>query len=187
MATNFLERDLEDIIFDNPEECRKRGLRVIGSKVYRQVRLNQYGVCDLLTIEIFNSRVLVTVYELKHNKIGFNELGQISRYISGIYRILVGFTPSMEKDLIVRGVLIGKQIDDSDNFKYVYNQLDAITIYNYSYKSTGIKFEHFYPDTKIYTNKKYPIHFLKKEILRVKYEKDKNDYDKRFVKVYDIF
>ena len=47
----FLEKDLEDIIFEAPrEELAKRGLHIEG-KMYRQLRIGNYGIADLVTIQ----------------------------------------------------------------------------------------------------------------------------------------
>lgn len=79
----FIEKNLEDIIFQsNRLELSKRGLNLRG-KIFRQVRIGNYGTADLVTIKKPNfysksewnnpyhdERFLVTIYELKQEKIG---------------------------------------------------------------------------------------------------------------------
>jgi hypothetical protein len=48
---DFLEKDLEDIIFDSPnEELRKRGLNIWGKKK-RQLNIGNYGRADIITYD----------------------------------------------------------------------------------------------------------------------------------------
>ena len=47
----FLEKDLEEIIFETSnKELNERGLFVYGKK-YRQLRIGNYGVADLVVVD----------------------------------------------------------------------------------------------------------------------------------------
>lgn len=81
----FLEKDLEDIIFNaDNESLQSRGLEIRGFKK-RQLNIGNYGIADIVTFERSNyideeyaeyvggenkthSRPIITVYELKKNK-----------------------------------------------------------------------------------------------------------------------
>ena len=161
----FLERNLEDILFDalqSKEQYRMindRGLCIAKPfLVKRQLRIGNYGTCDLITLnrpyeardaENFvwdREKLIITVYELKQNKISFNSLLQLIRYMRGITRWMdknKGF------DFTVRGILIGKSIDVQSDYIYLFeyfsdnddSHLGCIDTYSYNYKIDGIEFK----------------------------------------------
>ena len=84
----FLEKDLEDIIWESDNiKLRKRGLSINGIKK-RQLKIGNYGIADLVTcyksINDFNNGLIVTVYELKKEKAGISAFLQALRYCKGI-------------------------------------------------------------------------------------------------------
>ena len=49
---NFLEKNLEDIIFETDNvDLRKRDLFIFGKKK-RQVRIGNYGTCDTMVVKV---------------------------------------------------------------------------------------------------------------------------------------
>tara|TARA_R110000803_G_scaffold199696_1_gene263810 strand:- start:590 stop:1051 length:462 start_codon:yes stop_codon:yes gene_type:complete len=138
----FLEKDLEDIIFNAPnEDLRKRGL-FIGGKKLRQVRIGNYGIADLITVN-FNTEVcdgtvtqypVVTVYELKKDSVNGSTFTQLLRYVKGVKRYC---DINYEFNVIVKGVMIGSST--SDDIIYLPCVSDFRT-YNYNYNYDGIKF-----------------------------------------------
>ena len=73
----FLEKDLENIIWESDnEKLREKGLEIYGKK-FRQIRIGNYGVADLITVDrrkdCFDGNFLdITVYELKKEKAGIS-------------------------------------------------------------------------------------------------------------------
>jgi hypothetical protein len=155
---NFLEKDLEQIIYEAPkEQLRERGLPIMGSTL-RQVRIGNYGVADLITIKkpdfitpdsdfpFHDSHLLVTIYELKQDRIGVNTFLQAIRYAKGIsrwyYQSKYQFVESFLK---FRIVLIGKSIETSD-FVYLTDILEDrdgnnfLDLYTYDYRLDGLHF-----------------------------------------------
>jgi len=135
---NFLEKDLEDIIFESDNELlQERGLPINGLKK-RQVNLGAYGIADLVTIERDPKLNLltVTVYELKRGKISNDTLLQLSRYITGVMH----YFQDRSIDATFKGVLIGSEIDDSSDFVFVTNLIDSVSIVEYTYDIDGISF-----------------------------------------------
>lgn len=152
---NFLEKDLEDIIWESDKEkLDERGLPVY-SKLIRQLNIKGYGVADLVgwSIERYPyGRILnVTIYELKKDKIGISALMQSISYARGIQRYLKNRLKNLEFTINI--VLIGSSVDTSGAFCYIpdlicndysYGQLNTIQYYTYEYKIDGIYFKEQY-------------------------------------------
>ena len=164
MATKFLEKDLEDIIFESDKnELRKRGLHIYG-KIYRQVRIGNYGIADLIEVnrvpsEIINgnmgefaSHLDIKIYELKKEKIDFNAFIQAVRYAKGIRRYFEKHRTNIKVQF--RIVLIGSEISMNDDFAYITDMftpnipsafyspaINYVSFYKYEYDFNGIYFK----------------------------------------------
>jgi len=160
----FLEKDLEEIINETPSETlRKRGLYFYG-KTYRQLRIGNYGIADLVTIDKcydFNTEIdrpfeidgvieaiaytevipklFVTVYELKKEKIGISAYLQALRYVRGIESYLD--KRNFKQEIEFKIVLIGKELDTSGSFCFIPNFNENVEFYTYDYKVNGIIFK----------------------------------------------
>ncbi len=145
MAKQFLEKNLEEIIFETSNErLQDRGLEITGKKK-RQVKIGNYGVSDILTFEkdseVLDGTVyhclIINVFELKKEKIDATALMQAYRYKKGIERYLKhrGFS----QRVFVRAVLIGQSICEGD-FCYMQEYIDSLSIYTYEYDFDGISF-----------------------------------------------
>jgi len=154
---NFLEKDLEDIIYNTDNaKLRERGLPIYGIKL-RQVRLGSYGVADLVTIQLrannekhpdaemidyFGHKLIITVYELKLGLIGYSALGQCVKYSKAIEEIVNGLNYQIYDiyDYELNHVLIGSKIDTNSDFCYLININDIAKAYIYDYGFDGISF-----------------------------------------------
>ncbi len=113
----FLERDLEDIICNaTDEQLNNLGLP-IGGKRYRQLKIGNYGIADLITVSRSNHVIEITVYELKKGPISYNALGQAARYKKGIEEYLSKYR-NIDRVILVNMVLIGDEIDTDSNFVF---------------------------------------------------------------------
>jgi hypothetical protein len=158
----FLEKDLEDIIFQaTREQLKERNLFVRGKR-FRQFKIGNYGIADLVTIErpYYHTGIenhckgTITIYELKKDSIGINTFNQLIRYANGIKLYLE------ERDLLnyynISLVAIGKDIDLSTSFCYLPNLFNqdisevavgysdlivTFNAYKYSYNFDGISFD----------------------------------------------
>ena len=92
---DFLEKDLEDIIWDasKTNEGRsilsKRGLDIEG-KMFRQVSLAEYGRIDLASVQIDPSCICVNIYELKKDFINLDSMIQVAKYGSAVREYIEG-------------------------------------------------------------------------------------------------
>lgn len=152
----FLEKDLEEILFTSDRNfLKERGLH-LPSILSRQVRIGNYGVADMVgyTRENgnFNSekhricyRPMVSIFELKQNKISVSTFLQAIRYAKGVKRYLSQRNYKLHNDLIIQVVLIGRQIDNFSSFVYLPDIINSdsfdLKFYTYDYHVDGIKFE----------------------------------------------
>lgn len=139
----FLERDLEDILFNSQkEEVVKRGLYSFNHDlIFRQVRISGYGIIDLLTISFHRKSkgIIITVYELKNKKLGSETFWQLLRYIKAIKHVLA--TVNLKNHYVnISGVMIGREIDLSNDFCYLPTLQSEIDIFTYDYNLDGMKF-----------------------------------------------
>jgi hypothetical protein len=167
----FLEKNLEDIIFETANnELNNRGLYIFGKK-FRQLKIGNYGVCDIMTCDINREPdgccnndgncneckgkvcikvkgIDIKVLELKQSKIGVSAFLQGIRYCKGVLDYLEKRKFDLDK-IRLNLILIGRDIDKSSDFIYisdVINQYGSgysfdLEYYLYKYEFDGIKFE----------------------------------------------
>lgn len=94
---NFLENDLEEIIYKaNKDFLADRGLYLKRGKLFRQLRIGNYGILDLLEFDRprYSKQMKMVipgvchVLELKKDKIGMSAFLQAVGYARGIQRYL---------------------------------------------------------------------------------------------------
>jgi hypothetical protein len=144
---NFLEKDLEQIIFDNLGlETFMHGLELHQNepyKVFRQLNIGKYGIADIVSFERgckhhdIQEKHVIRVFELKKDVIGLDTLLQCARYARGIKRYLYerGYLGSYYFEL----VLIGRYLDTSD-WIYLSNFGLNVSVYTYEYTLSGLYF-----------------------------------------------
>jgi len=133
----FLEKNLEQIIFEaDKKQLSARGLTICG-RLYRQLRIGNYGIADIVEFERYGSCLTVTVYELKNDVISIGALDQAVGYLHGIEEYLNRRNIMYDNNAIV---LIGRDYDKSGNLAYFGDIFDRLSIYTYDYTLTGIEF-----------------------------------------------
>ncbi len=155
----FLEKDLEQIIFETRNELlQEKGLGISGKKV-RQLRLGNYGIADLVTLTkpefetsenpLYNGfhcePVYIDIYELKQDKISVSAFLQACGYYKGVSEY-ISKNKKIKRSYKIRLNLIGKTIDKSSQFIYLTDIFDDVFFYTYDYDFQGISFkmEHNY-------------------------------------------
>jgi len=155
----FLEKNLEQIIFEsNKDKLYNKGLYVSG-KLLRQVRIGNYGIADLVEYSRpYYNDVLkkcykgkITVYELKQEKVGVSTFLQALGYLKGIRKFLEKRGSDDYYDYQM--VLIGSELEINNNFCYLPDFIELInssdfydnpkfglSVYTYDYKIDGIEF-----------------------------------------------
>lgn len=144
----FLEKDLEQIIFETPNsKLKEKGLLIQGEKK-RQLRIGGYGISDIVTFSrhrkpmtIFDDvqpYLFVNVFELKQNKIDANAMMQAFRYCKGIERYI--HSRNKHFDISYGVTLIGKEISLGD-FCYLPCFMGNLHVYTYKYTIDGMTFK----------------------------------------------
>jgi len=138
---NFLEKNLEDIIFDTPnEKLQERGLDIYGIKK-RQVSIGSYGICDMITIFRIKNAFFVRVYELKKDFINVDTLLQAVKYKRGIVRYFEKHLKEKGWSINIDIVLIGRKIDTEGSFCFLADYA-GFDFYTYDYDFDGISFNY---------------------------------------------
>jgi len=142
---NFLEKNLEQIIYETSnDKLESRGLDINGIK-RRQQSIGNYGISDLITIErdCYQDKLQITVYELKKDQINMGTFLQGIRYCQGISNYI-----SKHKEWIVCDIhltLIGSSFESNSGFIYLPNVISNryfnLNLYTYQYDFDGIKFK----------------------------------------------
>lgn len=155
---NFLEKDLEEIIFNTSKDILKqRGLPIFGIKK-RQLRLGKYGIADLVTIEwdslYWDKHYIITIYELKKDKIGISSFLQVLGYAKAIKSYLEDVRNIC--NFKIKIVLIGKELDTTGSFCYIpelfsndssdvaLGQIYDVNFYTYNFDINGFNFKSHY-------------------------------------------
>lgn len=134
----FLEKNLEDIIFETPNELlHERGFFLFGKKK-RQVRIGNYGIADVITWYRCDNKLFINILELKKDRISIDTFLQAVGYVQGIRHYLSrrGFT----HDVSFKIKLIGKEIDNLSTFCYLPDIYPSIELITYTYEFDGISF-----------------------------------------------
>lgn len=156
---DFLEKSLEDIIFEaNSDDLFKRGLPVRGKK-FRQLKIGSYGVADLITARMqptpfYPKKFIdITIFELKKDLIDIGAFMQSIRYAKGIMSYLEKRT---DLPVHIDIKLVGKRMDLNTSLIYLtdlvthddchspINGVKSINFYTYQYKFDGIFFNEHY-------------------------------------------
>ena len=151
---NFLEKDLEDIIWESENiKLQQRNLPIEGKKA-RQLKIGNYGVSDIITakrhyklVPFISPYLKITIFELKKEKIGIGAFLQSLKYAKGIKTYLEEKKPDV--DFTIEIVLCAKHIDLSGEFIYLTDLInpnenigciDNISFYTFDYLIDGINF-----------------------------------------------
>lgn len=144
---DFLEKDLEEIIFNaTDKELWSRNLFVYGKK-YRQLSIGTYGVADLVFVSRTPYELIINIVELKKDKIGISAFLQALGYAKGIKRYLDFRNFSF--DYIIKITLIGRSLDKNSTFSFLPDMLNHfnndvdeqfLENYTYEYGLSGIMF-----------------------------------------------
>lgn len=154
----FFEKDLKQIIFEaDKSELASRGLYLLGGRLFRQLKIGNYGIADLVHVEFEyesicengeevgyrKTKLIIDVIELKKEKIGISAFLQAVGYVRGIQRWMEENKHTIDVEYQIS--LIGKEVDTSGNFCYL-STLDWLNVrlFTYKYDFNGIKFRSEY-------------------------------------------
>lgn len=152
----FLEKDLEQIIYETENHLLNcKGLDISGIKK-RQLRIGNYGISDLITVEKSyqaNNKISpmldITIFELKKNEISVSTFLQAIRYLKGIKRYFYNRNSSYRINYKI--VLIGESIDINNDFIFLTDLVNvdeygcsfSLEYYTYEMNFNGLQFNQY--------------------------------------------
>lgn len=150
---DFLERDLEDILFKSDKSViQNRGLSCfIYDHIFRQVNITGYGIIDLLTISCSHRVIVINIYELKNKQLNASAFWQTVRYIKAVKDVISSYHLH-NHHIDINGFMIGREIDTSGDFCFLPTINSSISMFTYNYELDGIRFKSI---NDVYTNKTY--------------------------------
>jgi len=158
---SFLEKDLEAIIFEatQTEEGRailiEKGLTLKVAPFFkyfksrRQLNLNSYGICDMITMSrqdsfVPKTRLLlnqpifhIEIIEIKKDEVDIDTMIQVCRYARGVERYLNTFHPSIKFRIFT--TMIGRTVKKSD-WLFLSERDQNSRIITYKYEIDGVRF-----------------------------------------------
>jgi hypothetical protein len=145
----FLEKNLEDIIWETSnKKLQERGLFVDGKKL-RQVRLSHYGVADIIAVKRYGQSLHIDLIELKKDSISVDTLVQSLRYVEGIKHYLR--KRSFGKKVFFTIKLCGSSVLNLKELSLLcsnicgnHKNIELVNLYTYNYTIDGIFFEEQY-------------------------------------------
>lgn len=153
----FLEKDLEEIVFNADKEVlEERGLNMTGV-LKRQLRIGNYGIADIVGFTrdyIYDNCskdlipvLYIDVYELKKDVVNIFAFMQAIRYCRGISRYLN--VRGKNINVLFNIYLIGNEIDLNSELAYITdlinskesNSINSVYLYTYEYELDGLRFK----------------------------------------------
>ena len=138
---DFLEKDLEEIIYNSDKKVLEENGLYLHGKLKRQLSIGSFGRTDLIEYQrpYFNPydnliyKGQIKIIELKNKKIGVSTFFQALNYLEGIRRYLSN--KNIEQNYNYTICLIGREIDVNSSFKFLSNN------FNVDFNSFPIHFE----------------------------------------------
>lgn len=133
MPSDFFEKTVEDIIFDNQRIIHKYGLPKFRGTVFRQFVLPSGKKIDILSYDIVDGHVTMDVYELKRLDINSDAVCQAYNYFIEVTQFTAGRFKSVEIHII----MIGRSYDPV----LMFEKMELpFSVYTYDYKLNGMTF-----------------------------------------------
>lgn len=132
MPNDFLEKTLEDIIFENKSTIFLRGIPEFLKRTFRQFILPSGKKIDIISFEILEEELFVQIWELKRDVINIDAICQAYDYLWEFMGAVHDF-----KKINSEIILIGKQYNPISIMSDIKSK---ISIFTYSYGMDGITF-----------------------------------------------
>lgn len=129
------EKSLEDALFSAPKLLSDELGISSNATLHRQLTLPGYGVVDIAAIDVGPGITMVTIIELKNEKLTSNDAAQLCRYMNY-------FEKHAESTIFdVSGILIGPTTyPNSNDDVFLMQSLNSITVFEFDLDiETGMK------------------------------------------------
>lgn len=137
--SNFLEKNLEDIISENISTIEEKGFPYLLLCTKRQFPLPSGRFIDLVSFQIEGKNITLRVFELKRRILNFDSLTQLYSYCIELYTLLYPYFDNINIDKF----LIGAEIEFG--LQLMLSHVADIEAFTYEYKIDGISFKRFNP------------------------------------------
>lgn len=145
MKKDFLEKTLEDIIFDAQDRIVERNFPFVLQRTVRQWKLPSQKRIDLFSFTLSDNAIQCRIFELKREELGLASLVQIISYYNELVTLLFPHFTNVS----IECFLVGRTI--APELMLLKDNLVNIDLYSYRYDFDGIKFNH-YPSAWTYTH-----------------------------------
>lgn len=168
MPSDFLEKTLEAIIYENHKAIPGRGLKLKYTHIDRQFALPSGKKIDLLNWQIVDDVLYATIIELKKDQLSESALWQVLGYLDEFTCHSVGRFPDMQIDIM----LIGDEFNQ--NIAQFLQVSAYVSVYTYKYSYDGILFQEIENslDLMLKINRKIPKPMFEEETItkRLKFQ-----------------
>jgi hypothetical protein len=140
------EKDLEDLIYQDlihkgGRNLISRGLNTvcmslgIGSVVWlRQVRVEPYGIADIIGYRRYRGSIYVDIIELKNRPLECGDFDQVFRYKTAVLEMFGNSRPNMR--VLVNCYIVGRDINSGH---YIHNHSDVNLVF-FTFSIHGFQF-----------------------------------------------
>lgn len=133
MPSDFLEKTLEDIIFDNRHCIHNHGLPKFRKTIFRQFVLPSGKKLDIFSYDLIDGHIVIDIYELKRNAINTDAICQAYNYFMEVN----GFIAGKFKSIDIHIIMIGRYYDPV----MIFEKMNLpFSVYTYDYKLNGMTF-----------------------------------------------
>lgn len=133
MPNDFLEKTLEDIIFENKAEIHKKGLPKFRSNTFRQFYLPSGKKIDIISFDLYQGTLWVDLYELKKDTVDTASICQAYNYLHEFTGLIHGGF----NDCHINIIMIGKKYEPIS----LLNAMNInISVFVYDYGMNGPQF-----------------------------------------------
>jgi len=133
MPSDFLEKTLEDIVYENRYEIHNRGLCRIKRTAFRQVYLPSGRKIDILAYDLIDGHLYFDIFELKKDCINTEAVAQAINYLDEINQLIKGAFRGHTAKII----MVGRKCEQMPFLDYL---TVPVSVYTYDYQMEGISF-----------------------------------------------
>lgn len=133
MPSDFLEKTLEDIIFENRHAIHNHGLPKFKNTVFRQLILPSGKKLDIFSYDLIDGHIEIDIYELKRHSINTDAICQAYNYFMEVLQ----YTSGKFKSIDIHIIMVGRYYDPV----MIFEKMGLpFSVYTYDYKLSGMTF-----------------------------------------------
>lgn len=180
------EKHLEDIIFNQMQTkqgtlaLQNKGLHISAPtnfKTFRQFKLDDYGIADIIRIGFVNGYIYILIIELKVVDFALDHLTQLGRYMSAAKTIASNHLTKNSWKIEVSGAIICTGFNMNNGCQWLSPLLANVGVYTVDYNFNGVEFDQKLPSPWIKTKVDHSAYnFIDLKEMRLLYSKEMKDF-----------